>query len=96
MATMATDSASSRMLNMVLENFPSHSQLILALSLSDRLFRSLLEDLLLAQESLARFEARPDADQRPEIPEYKTIIRELQDDVQAYLATSETPPGASR
>lgn len=93
---MATDSASSRMLNMVLENFPSHSQLILALSLSDRLFRSLLEDLLLAQESLARFEARPDADQRPEIPEYKTIIRELQDDVQAYLATSETPPGASR
>lgn len=93
---MATDSASSRMLNMVLEIFPSHGQAILALSLSDRLFRSLLEDLLLAQESLARFEARPDADQRPEIPEYRTIIRELEDDVRAYLATSETPPGASR
>lgn len=93
MATMTTDSAGSRMLNVVLERFPGHRQAILALSLSDRLFRSLIEDLVLAYESLERFEARPDADQRPEIPEYRTIIQELEADVRTYLATNDMPSG---
>jgi hypothetical protein len=88
MATMTGDSSISRMLSLVLDRFPYRRQTILSLSLRDQLFRSLLDDLVLAHETLQQFEARPDADQRPEIAEYRTIIRELEDDVRAYLAGS--------
>jgi hypothetical protein len=80
-------------LDLILDHFPGHRQRILALSLSDRRFRSLLDDLRLAQDSLERFEALPDADQRPEVPEYRTIIQELEADVRTYLATHDTPSG---
>jgi hypothetical protein len=90
---MTTDFASSRMLNVVLERFSGHRQVILALSLSDRRFRSLIEDLVLAHESLERFEAKPDAHRRPEIPEYRTIIQELEAEVRTYLATHDPPSG---
>jgi hypothetical protein len=90
---MTKESSSSRMLEVVLDGFPSHRQTIISLSLSDRMFRSILEDLVLAHEALERFEARPDADLRPEIPEYRTIIRELEDDVRVYLAAGDPSSG---
>jgi hypothetical protein len=93
MAEMTNDTVTSRKLALVLEMFPGHRKTIATLSLSDRPFRSLIEDLVLAHEALERFEARPDADDRPEILEYRTIIRELEDDVRAYLAASGTPFG---
>jgi len=75
----------SQTLGRILDHFPLHRQTILALSLSDRLFRSLLDDLRLAREALERFEALPEADQRPEIPEYRTIIQEIEAEVRTYL-----------
>jgi hypothetical protein len=81
------------MLSVVIGRFPGHRQAILALSLSDRLFRSLIEDLVLAHETLERFEARSDADERPEVPEYRAIIEELDAEVRTYLALNGAPPG---
>jgi hypothetical protein len=81
------------MLQLVLESFPGHHQTILALSLKDRRFRGILEDLVLAHEALQLFEARPDADRLPEVPEYRTIISELNADIQEYLAESDRRPG---
>jgi hypothetical protein len=93
MAAMAKVSPSSRLLQIVLESFPGHHQTILALSLKDRQFRSILEDLVLAHEALQRFEARPDADRLPEIPEYRTIINELNADIREYLSANDTHSG---
>lgn len=83
---MDNDSVITRKLGPVLHRFPDSRATVLALSLSNPSFRALCEDLALALQTLARFEARPDADLRPEIPEYRAIIRELEDEIQAHLA----------
>jgi hypothetical protein len=84
---MNKDSVRSRLLGPVLDRFPEYRKTVLNLALSNQTFRSLCEELALARESLAQFEARPDADLRPEIPEYRTIIREIEDEIEAHLAS---------
>ena len=51
------------------------------LALADPAFREICEEYALAQESLARFEARPDAAERPEIGDYRTVIAELEGEI---------------
>lgn len=79
----------SSRLQSVMVRFPDRSDLIRVLALRDRTFRGLCDDLALAIEELRRFEARPDAQERNEIPEYRAIISELEAEVAAYLSTRE-------
>jgi hypothetical protein len=55
-------------------------------------FAKLCEEYALALESLARFEARPDAAERAEVGEYRTVIAELEHEIARFL--KETTPGA--
>ena len=52
-------------------------------------FREICEEYALAQESLARFEARPDAAERPEIGDYRTVIAELESEIDRFLREAE-------
>jgi hypothetical protein len=58
--------------------FPGSSKDLRRLALSDPEFRGLCEDYALAKQSLARFEARPDAAERPEVADYRSVIAELE------------------
>jgi len=55
------------------------------LAVADPGFRELCEEYGLAQESLAVFEAMPDAAGRPEVPDYRAIIAELESEIDRYL-----------
>ena len=55
--------------------FPEAAARLRRLALADPGFRELCEEYGLARESLARFEARPDAAERPEISEYRVRHR---------------------
>jgi hypothetical protein len=71
----------------LLARFPGREDAIRRAALGDRTFRELCDDLLLAITALERFERRPDAAQRIEIPEYRRIIAELEAELTDYLAT---------
>lgn len=68
--------------------FPAQGEAIRLAYLQDERFRAICEDLDLALTSLRRFEARPDADLRPEIDEYRTVLRELEEEMREYLGIS--------
>ena len=55
--------------------FPEAAAALRSLALSDPEFREICEEYALAQQSLAGFEARPDAAKRPEIGEYRAVDR---------------------
>jgi len=61
--------------------FPEAASTLRRLALNDPAFREICEEYALAQQSLAGFEARPDAAGRPEIGEYRTIISELESEI---------------
>jgi hypothetical protein len=65
--------------------FPEAAARLRRLALADPGFRDLCEDYGLARETLARFEARPDAAQRPEVPEYRSIVAELECEIDRCL-----------
>ena len=65
--------------------FPEAAARLRRLALADPGFRDLCEDYGLAKESLARFEARPDAAERPEITEYRSLIAELECEIDRFL-----------
>jgi hypothetical protein len=65
--------------------FPEAAARLRRLALADPGFRDLCEDYGLARESLARFEARPDAAERPEIREYRSVIAELEGEIDRFL-----------
>ena len=65
--------------------FPGGAARLRRLALIDPVFREICEEYALAQESLARFEARPDAAERPEIGDYRTVIAELESEIVRYL-----------
>ena len=46
----------------------------------------------LARQSLARFEARPDAAERPEVTDYRSVIAELEGEIDRFLR--EARPGS--
>ena len=62
----------------VLERFPEAANPIRRLFLADRGFRSVCEDYALARDALARFQAMPNAQQRPEVADYQTVIADLE------------------
>jgi hypothetical protein len=66
--------------------FPERAPEIRHSALSDPTFRDICDDLAIAIETLSSFEARSDAETCPEIPEYKTLIVELEAEVISYLA----------
>lgn len=65
--------------------FPEGAATLHRLSLTDAEFREICEEYALAQQSLARFEARPDAAERPEIGDYRILIAELEIEIQRML-----------
>ena len=69
----------------VLALFPEKSVAARELFLRDEVFRGLCEDYALARDTLVRFEAMPDADQRPEVPDYRSVISELEKEIAAVL-----------
>ena len=77
----------------VLALFPERSLHIRELFLRDESFRGLCEDYALARDTLVRFEAMPDADQRPEVPDYRSVISELEKEIATALAD---PPDRGR
>jgi hypothetical protein len=69
--------------------FPGSANALRRLALSDPEFRGLCEDYALAKESLARFEARPDAAVRPEVGDYRSVIAELEMEFGRFLRGAE-------
>ena len=77
-----------RPIDRVLERFPECAVLARRLYLGDERFRSICEDFALAHKSLRNFEERADADLRPEIDDYRSLIKELEEELQKYLAAA--------
>ena len=73
-------------LSRVLDLFPEKAVAARELFLRDEAFRGLCEDYALARDTLVRFEAMPDAEQRPEVPDYRTVISELEKEIAVMLA----------
>ena len=65
--------------------FPEAATALRRLALTDAVLREICEDYALAQESLAAFEARLDAAERPEIGDYRTIIAEIEGEIDRRL-----------
>ena len=75
-------------LSLVLERFPERALVIREIFLRDESFRSICEDYALACDCLARFQALPDANRRTEVPEYRSVIAELEKELAALLLSS--------
>lgn len=65
--------------------FPQARAALCRLALTDPEFREICEEYALALTSLASFEARPDADDRPEVGDYRTVITEIETEIDRYL-----------
>ena len=65
--------------------FPEAAAVLRGLALTDPGFREIREEYALAQQSLAGFEARLDAAERPEIADYRTVIVELENEIYRFL-----------
>jgi hypothetical protein len=68
-----------------MQRFPEAAATLRRLVLSDPDFRDICEEYGLAQQSLAGFEARVDAGERPEIGDYRTVIAELEGEIDRIL-----------
>jgi hypothetical protein len=78
-----------RAVDHVIEHFPDRTELVRRLYLQDEQFRAICEDFELSITSLRGFEKRPDAHTRPEIDDYRTVLRELEDELRKYLIAAE-------
>ncbi len=65
--------------------FPEAAAELERLALTSPDFREICEEYALAQHSLAGFEARLDAAERPEIGDYRTVIAELESEIDRFL-----------
>ena len=65
--------------------FPAAVARLRRLALADPGFRALCEEYGLARQSLARFEALPDAAARPEVTDYRSVIAELEGEIDRSL-----------
>lgn len=88
---MARDDSAEAGVRLVAAKFPEDAERLQRLSAADARFRELCEEYGLARESLAVFEAMPDAADRPEVPDYRAVIAELEGEIGRYLGG--TPPG---
>jgi hypothetical protein len=75
-------------LTQAIDRFPNQAALLRRMVLKDHAFRSLCEDYALARASLAAFEARPDAAERPEITDYRAVITELEGEIARFLTAT--------
>ena len=65
--------------------YPEAEARLRRLAVTDPEFREICEEYALAQQSLARFQALPDAAERPEIGDYRTVIAELEGEIGRIL-----------
>lgn len=72
-------------LALVIDTFPEAASDIRRCFLADAGFRDLCEEYSLACATFKTFEQRPDAATRPEIVEYRDLIRHLRHDIAEYL-----------
>lgn len=79
-----TDSAQAGV-EQVAARFAAEVGRLQRLAVTDPTFRELCEEYGLAQESLAAFEAMPDAAERAEVPDYRAVIAELETEIGRYL-----------
>lgn len=70
------------------ERFPEAATTPRALARSAPGFRRICEEYALAQQSLAGFEARPDAAERPQVSDYRTVIAESEGEIGRILKES--------
>jgi hypothetical protein len=82
---MAEADVARAALSWAVARFPAEATTLRRLALAQREFRELCEEYALALESLARFEARPDAAERSEVAEYRTVIAELEREIGRYV-----------
>ncbi|MCA3575086.1 MAG: hypothetical protein IOC86_14310 [Aestuariivirga sp.] len=83
-----------RVIERLVTRYPDKAQEIRQAALGDHTFRDVCDDLAIALETLARFEARTDASSCPEIPEYKAIILELEAEIGAMILQRSGSAGA--
>lgn len=69
----------------VIARFPAAAATLRTLADTDAGFREICEEYALAQQSLAGFEARTDAAERPEIADYRTVIAELEVEIARFI-----------
>jgi hypothetical protein len=77
-----------RPVDQVVEHFPERRAMVRRLYLKDEQFRSICEDFGLSTDSLRRFVLRPDAHLRPEIDDYRALLRELEQEIRHYLTVA--------
>ena len=82
---MADTDIAQRGLARVVARFPHAAEALRGLVLTDPAFREICEEYALAERSLAGFEARLDAAERPEIGEYRAVIAELETEIDRML-----------
>ena len=82
---MADADIAQRGLARAVERFPEAAVALHRLALTSPVFREICEEYALAQQSLAGFEARLDAAERPEIGDYRTVIAELESEIDRFL-----------
>jgi hypothetical protein len=80
-----SDDIAQRGLARAVARFPEAAATLRRLALTDPAFREICEEYALAERSLAGFEARLDAAERPEIGEYRTVIAELETEIGRVL-----------
>ena len=68
-----------------MERFPRAEATLRRLARFHVDFREICEEYALAQRSLACFEARADAAERPEIGDYRALIAELEGEIDRML-----------
>jgi hypothetical protein len=71
--------------------FPEAADRLRGMALADPAFREVCEEYALARESLARFEARPDAAERPEVGDFRSVIAELEGEIGRMLKEARPP-----
>lgn len=64
--------------------FPEAAAELRRLAVANPEFQEICVEYALARESLARFEARADAAERPEVTDYRTLIRELETEIDRF------------
>lgn len=65
--------------------FPEAGARLRRLAGRDPEFREICAEYALAHRSLAGFEARPDAAERPEVADYRAVIAELEREIDRFL-----------
>ncbi|MDQ6436568.1 hypothetical protein RB623_21160 [Mesorhizobium sp. LHD-90] len=78
-------------LEQIVARFPGDGVLIRRLMLKDETFRAICEEYMLARASLSWFEALPDGNNRQEVRDFRTLIPELEVEIEQFLQKSRQP-----